>query len=157
MRWWYYITRCTLEHRKLNLDFLLSVSLPVLCIQTTCGGFMIIGDDLYKRRKIKHYTRSRGANYFRVSGAFAAQFEHTKWTCVYYLCIRIQNPFSVSIFCFGNSLIFSPHSFSLSLDSVQVAPHFFHICVFFFPHSHTDSSGALSPAVRPNKNANLIK
>lgn len=114
---------------------------------------MVMGDDLYKRRKIKHYMRSQGANYFRVSGAFAAQFEES--VCLLSLHTN-SKPFSVSIFLPENSLIFSAHSFSSSLDSVQVAPQFFIFCVFFL-HSHTNPSEAQSPAVRPNKNANLIK
>lgn len=109
-----------------------SLSLPVLCIQTTCGGFMVMGDDLYKRRKIKHYMRSQGANYFRVSGAFATQFEES--VCLLSLHTN-SKPFSVSIFLPENSLIFSAHSFSSSLDSVQVAPQFFIFCVFFCTHT----------------------
>lgn len=46
-----------------------------------------------------------------------------------------SKPFSVSIFLPENSLIFSAHSFSSSLDSVQVAPQFFIFCVFFCTHT----------------------
>lgn len=78
-----------------------------------------------------------------------------KRACVYYLCIRIQNPFPYPFFCLKILWFFQLTPSHRHLIPFKWLHNFLYFV--FFLHSHTNPSEAQSPAVRPNKNANLIK